>query len=335
MKRHQWIPDEDVLEGASIPAWLAAVLNVAGRTAAVSEVNRRLEEGNIGVEGLSIDTKPFIPEGRFTMLPDFTVLISTDENYVTYDYKVAVSANEGMNSRANKILGLGPGFLGLQLHGSAAAKILGREKAVDFRVTGSATIKDESGFDLDRYRPRVLTALGFKGLKLEKGTGVELETGFTNFLRNNARLDAQLRHKVSGAVLMSTEADITERVGKTPILLVMNKALGSYAPKFVVTLFGNIILTSETNWSTERPGTGSVIATKHVKRAHVLGGDESIVARADNQKPGIANKFDLGFNLGASLTVSGGGLYATGTLELRGEERRFPDVPDGRKLSVA
>ncbi|MEZ5324271.1 MAG: carboxypeptidase regulatory-like domain-containing protein [Verrucomicrobiales bacterium] len=331
MMRHEWSNEAEVLEGADVPEWLSVVLDVMGIVAGVKKVNDRVG----AAEKLGFDAKELFPDGRLVPTGDFSVLILNDNDFLYYNYVVDISANEGMNSSAEKLIGLGPGFLGLQLFAQAKAEIEGQDKAVKMSLSGTATSEKE--FDLERYTPKALGALrrfGVSGPTIEPGATVSMTTAFTKFLRENARLQAELSHTVEGMIGLRMEADVTRIATKQPILLVINKALGKYAPKLTAGAFGRISLASTTSWRTEYPT--SVIARDQVARRDAIIGEELHRDRPDQQSGGPATQFILGFNFGADLTIESTSplhsLTATGTLELRGEEKTFPN---GQSLHVA
>lgn len=309
-------PLEDTLEGIRMPPWFAFLSDVVGTAKAV--------DAKVG------DMTEFLPDGRIEALPDVTAEVEkTDANYLNYTYGIEVSLLEGQEGPMSGILGMAPGFLGLNVNAGAEMGIEGESRKFSLNIAGAVEKETtvRKSFLPSYARDAVGVDVGFDPMP-----NGEVSSTFAHILSGEYPNNLMVDLEVGGTVGLRCVVDLTNSVNAIPLIGPVIVKINRVARKFKSGLkleagVGGLVgLESKTFWSTGFPRLevdNSTIApppgVDHVRRRHFLGGIE------ERQK---GTTFDLGFNFGVDLSASlGERAGGSGALQLTGEPSELPGEP--------
>lgn len=162
------------LRGPELPPWFANVLDLLGIASGVASTQGRLEEA----------MKDYVPEGSFIPLPDFSATVTVDkedeevdEGFLQYAFTLAMAQEIGQDSKAEGLLGLGPGIIGAETKVEGKLATDGKTNSTSFTVTGSITKENL----IDEAYGTKIAPIGGSTVSFENPTGTVSTSASTNF----------------------------------------------------------------------------------------------------------------------------------------------------------
>jgi len=299
--------EEEKLTGLKLPTWLGFAADAMGTIA--------------GAQKTEEDISEFMPEGRFSALPEFTASITLnedDEQFLVYQYGLEMKWEEGQDAPGAGLLGAAVGQMGFDFRALSDIRILGKERRVTLKVQGDIS---KENINSSEYQPKL-----FKKLRLDPPEIKAFGSGKTEVSKEFVEYHSsglEVKHTVQGSLDASTKANILPILNKIPYVGPALLALEKFGDlKVFIDADGGIALFSQLTWLTASKG---VIYNEpeidRVGRRHFLGGVEG-GPMLEPSKPGEPNpRFEICFNFGLGLNVAlGERAGASGKLLLTGND---------------
>jgi hypothetical protein len=162
------------LRGPNLPPWFANILDLLGVASGVASTQGRIQEA----------LEDYVPEDNFVPLPDFSMNIEVnkpdddvDEGYLNYALTLAMEQEIGQDSKAEGLLGLGPGIVGAETKVEGKLATNGEEGTIEFTIGGSIT---KENLVEEAYATKI-APIRDSSVSFENPTGVVSTTASTNF----------------------------------------------------------------------------------------------------------------------------------------------------------
>lgn len=321
-------PPKQLLKGVPLPPWLSSA------TETISSVAR----GKESLDALPAHISDFVPEGRFTPLPNFIASIKkTPNNFLTYNYNLDINWTEGLQSPKSGLLQFAPGILGLTFGGKLEFGLDG-EKGEVFADAG-ALVKKELKLPRDaakdpfalNYIPKIVTFAAARSGAIQSDLifSVTAETTATNrFDPIQQPMDLELTYGVSGNVQLNTKLNLgsmsflpgigpvlagLKKVKAVDINMLVDGGIGASMTQKTRTTFPRYIENPRPSNSSGGSGTvlpgGSNNSGLRVLRRDFIGGSESESG---------AKTLCIRVGTGIGIETLGGALGASGKLLFEG-----------------
>ena len=322
-------PTKELLKGVALPPWLSSA------TETISTIAR----GKESLDALPADISDFVPEGRFTPLPNFKASIKkTPSNFLIYNYDLDINWTEGLQSPKSGLLQFAPGILGLTFGGKLNFGLDG-EKGEVFADAGALVKKeiklprDESKdpFALD-YVPKIVSFAAAKSGAIQSDLIFSINaetTASKQFDPVQQPMELESTYSVTGSAQLNTKMNLGSMSflpGIGPVLAGLKKVKVVDINMLVDGGIGaNITTTSHTVFpryvENPRPINGPIGPTTIAPNKSPADPDPRVLRRdfiGGLHTSTQTNKLCVRLGTGIGIETLGGALGATGKLLVEG-----------------
>lgn len=274
--------------------------------------------------------KDITPDGRFVPLPNITGEISEENGFLTYDYRFALQWKEGMQMPGKNYGGMGLGYAGAVIEGSAGLKLEGKDNKLTLDIAGQASTTPPEERN-DAFLPRIVPQRVRDTLDPKFTMTGGGETNFAQVYDPEANpLEMQTQLCLNVGAKLDVSYDLKPYVARLPQIGPFITTLDFIDPKaltIAATGSGALGVKSISTWTTKYPMPSGPTGGQP-ENGSILGGDEDLVSGSAVRT--FTQDFDLCMSLGIGLELdvakTAGGSIG---LVLEGENCEIPIVGGG------